>query len=843
MMMTGMLHPSLRPLLRAVQEARVYDDSKAAVDLVLRRDPEEVARLAAEALRLPPLLLAPAAASAGAAAALASAACPLPPSREALAAFLAEHCDPPGSDLEPHTPEDWRPDPPRLRFLGPRPSAAAGAAAGPAGADAAAAAAAAAEAAVAAAGLPLLTDAERAAVHELARTAVHGRWKVLCRRWKGDYAGGGGGGGGGGDSGDAAAADAAARRRASLRLRSSLLPLPEPQMVPGDRFREAYYWDSYWVVRGLLASGMARTAAATVRNLVALAGETAGGHVPNGARCYYLNRSQPPLLSLMARAVAEALLRGEGREEYEQEEEEQEIEGGGEAAATAAAKEGGREAAATAAAKDLLRRALPAVERELAHWRTAPKQVRVVLGDRSDDECHALARYWARWEAPRPESQREDEATAAEAEAEAAGGGRGGGGGSGSGGAGGADVSRLRRRLLRDLASAAESGWDFSTRWMPPSAGGFKTWEQQQQQQLQQQQQQQHNSGDGTKTAAGSATAAAAAAPAPSTPTRPSLSTLRTTRVVPADLNAFLYRAERDAAWAARQLGDEAAAARLEALARSRRLAMRALLWDKRAACWRDGWLVRWRRERGGAGVGDGDGGDGGDDGGACPALDDDDDDDDEEAEAEDEGGDGAGAPARPWVLRRSQGVYASDYVPLWCGLLDDDDSDGEGQEGAPRGGGGGSSESDADRAALSLLRSGLLAPGGAAASLYPSGQQWDWPNAWPPLQHALAEACARRAARSPQARAVGLGIAAAYARAVLGGWRRRNVGGGGGGGGGGGRGGDGDENQGGGGGELHEKYDARGGGREGAGGEYAPQVGFGWTNGALLALLADGLI
>ena len=32
-------------------------------------------------------------------------------------------------------------------------------------------------------------------------------------------------------------------------------------------------------------------------------------------------------------------------------------------------------------------------------------------------------------------------------------------------------------------------------------------------------------------------------------------------------------------------------------------------------------------------------------------------------------------------------------------------------------------------------------------------------------------------------------------------------------------------------------------GGREGGGGEYAPQVGFGWTNGALLALLADGLI
>lgn len=29
--------------------------------------------------------------------------------------------------------------------------------------------------------------------------------------------------------------------------RHSLLPLPHPFVVPGDRFREVYYWDSYWV--------------------------------------------------------------------------------------------------------------------------------------------------------------------------------------------------------------------------------------------------------------------------------------------------------------------------------------------------------------------------------------------------------------------------------------------------------------------------------------------------------------------------------------------------------------------------------------------------------------------
>jgi len=29
----------------------------------------------------------------------------------------------------------------------------------------------------------------------------------------------------------------------------TLLPLPEPVVVPGSRFREVYYWDSYWVIR------------------------------------------------------------------------------------------------------------------------------------------------------------------------------------------------------------------------------------------------------------------------------------------------------------------------------------------------------------------------------------------------------------------------------------------------------------------------------------------------------------------------------------------------------------------------------------------------------------------
>jgi len=68
----------------------------------------------------------------------------------------------------------------------------------------------------------------------------------------------------------------------------SLLPLPGITAIPGDRFRELYYWDSYWVIKGLLVSGMTETATSEVRNLLSLL-ETYG-HVPNGARVYYICR-------------------------------------------------------------------------------------------------------------------------------------------------------------------------------------------------------------------------------------------------------------------------------------------------------------------------------------------------------------------------------------------------------------------------------------------------------------------------------------------------------------------------------------------------------------------------
>jgi len=79
---------------------------------------------------------------------------------------------------------------------------------------------------------------------------------------------------------------------------SSQLSLTHPYVVPGGRFREVYYWDSYFTLLGLMADGRADLAHGLVDNFADLIGRY--GHVPNGARTYYLSRSQPPVFFLMA---------------------------------------------------------------------------------------------------------------------------------------------------------------------------------------------------------------------------------------------------------------------------------------------------------------------------------------------------------------------------------------------------------------------------------------------------------------------------------------------------------------------------------------------------------------
>src|SRR5580704_3558696 len=78
---------------------------------------------------------------------------------------------------------------------------------------------------------------------------------------------------------------------------SSALPLPHPYVVPGGRFREMYYWDSYFTMLGLAQSGRQHLLTDMVRDFAFLLDTY--GHIPNGARTYYLSRSQPPFFFAM----------------------------------------------------------------------------------------------------------------------------------------------------------------------------------------------------------------------------------------------------------------------------------------------------------------------------------------------------------------------------------------------------------------------------------------------------------------------------------------------------------------------------------------------------------------
>ena len=71
-------------------------------------------------------------------------------------------------------------------------------------------------------------------------------------------------------------------------------------IVPGGRFIEYYYWDTFWCIEGLLSSGMTKTAKGIIENFLDVV--KVNGFVPNGSRLYYMNRSQPPMLIQMVEA-------------------------------------------------------------------------------------------------------------------------------------------------------------------------------------------------------------------------------------------------------------------------------------------------------------------------------------------------------------------------------------------------------------------------------------------------------------------------------------------------------------------------------------------------------------
>src|SRR6476659_8799601 len=71
--------------------------------------------------------------------------------------------------------------------------------------------------------------------------------------------------------------------------KNSLIPLPHPYIVPGGRFREIYYWDSYFTMLGLQVSGRIDMIKNMVDNFSYLVNHV--GYIPNGNRTYFLGRS------------------------------------------------------------------------------------------------------------------------------------------------------------------------------------------------------------------------------------------------------------------------------------------------------------------------------------------------------------------------------------------------------------------------------------------------------------------------------------------------------------------------------------------------------------------------
>ena len=404
----------------------------------------------------------------------------------------------------------------------------------------------------------------------------------------------------------------------SAGTRTSLLPLPAPYVVPGGRFREVYYWDSYFTMLGLVESGRTDLVRSMLDNFAGLI-ETVG-HIPNGNRTYYLGRSQPPYFAAMVGLYAKA--------------------------------------ADTTAAL----RYLTAVEREYAFWmeggsRLAPGEahrrvVRLRDGTR-------LNRYWDDIPQPRPESYREDYKLGASLPPE------------------------QREAFYRNVRASAESGWDFSSRWMRDPSD---------------------------------------------------LRTLETASLVPVDLNSLLYHAERTIAALHRfrsGAGDPAAAATFDAAAELRRAALQSHAFDPKQGYYFD---VRW--------------------------------------------------PTGERVTDRPTLAAAS---PLYFGVA----TDAQG------------------RAVATRLERDFLKSGGFVTTLVASGQQWDAPNGWPPLQWLAMEGVRR----------YGRGDLADLARDRWLTLNRRTYAQTG---------------------KMTEKYDVVDANRPAGGGEYPTQDGFGWSNGVALALAAQ---
>lgn len=271
------------------------------------------------------------------------------------------------------------------------------------------------------------------------------------------------------------------KRPADKKVSGTLLPLPHPYIVPGGRFREIYYWDSYFTMLGLQEDGEIAIIQNMVDNFSHLINEF--GFIPNGNRTYYLSRSQPPFYSLMVDVLAESK----------------------------------SDAVYTSYRETLLK--------EYDFWMTGAESLKpsnnsikrvVMLRDGT-----ILNRYWDENNTPRPESYREDVETASLAIIEF--------------------PNLKREEVYRNLRAGAESGWDFSSRWLTgDKEDGFK------------------------------------------------LSSIHTTHIIPIDLNSLLYHLEETISKAYKIEGDIKNSGIFQQKASARKNAIQKYLWDGEKAFFMD---------------------------------------------------------------------------------------------------------------------------------------------------------------------------------------------------------------------------------------------------------------
>lgn len=82
----------------------------------------------------------------------------------------------------------------------------------------------------------------------------------------------------------------------------TLIGLPYPYCVPAaGHFDELYYWDTYFTNIGLILDGKAMLAKNNTDNMLYMVNKY--GYYPNGNRTFFLDRSQPPFLSVMVRDI------------------------------------------------------------------------------------------------------------------------------------------------------------------------------------------------------------------------------------------------------------------------------------------------------------------------------------------------------------------------------------------------------------------------------------------------------------------------------------------------------------------------------------------------------------